>query len=396
MLDASLGMADQRRAAAASWASTPARRSRGLGRTASPASRWTPRPRARCWWRSCASRAPPRARPPSCARSSRSRRCSSASPRRSPTPCRATRTRTSTSSPSACAGMVHVRSEPTGEAVPGAHDGRGRRAHRRLQRARRSLRRGADQLPEPTSSACAPPTATAPPSSPPSATSCAARSTPSSGFADILMTEVDGPLTAEAREEVEQIRGSGKHLLDLINDILEFSALESGQLKLTRSRVDLAAVAWEVVREAAGIVGARPVLVRIEGEPHVFAARRPASASARCSPTSSATPSSSPSAARSWSTWARDGRCARVQRARHRAGHQPAGARRHLRGVQADQGRARAPARHRAGAGHRPPPGAHARGEDRRRERGRAGLHVRGAAAGVGTSRRTQKPGRRP
>jgi signal transduction histidine kinase len=95
------------------------------------------------------------------------------------------------------------------------------------------------------------------------------------GFADILMTEVDGPLSTEAREEVEQIRGSGKHLLDLINDILEFSALESGQLKLTRSRVDLAAVAWEVVREAAGIVGARPVLVRIEGEAGVFARADP-------------------------------------------------------------------------------------------------------------------------
>ena len=95
------------------------------------------------------------------------------------------------------------------------------------------------------------------------------------GFADILMTEVDGPLTLEAREEVEQIRGSGKHLLDLINDILEFSALESGQLKLSRSRVDLAALAWEVVREAAGLVGARPVVVRIEGEEGVLARADP-------------------------------------------------------------------------------------------------------------------------
>jgi signal transduction histidine kinase len=91
------------------------------------------------------------------------------------------------------------------------------------------------------------------------------------GFADILMTEVDGPLTPEAREEVEQIRGSGKHLADLINDILEFSALESGQLRLSRSKVDLATVAWEVVREAAGLVGERPVTVRIEGEAGVHA-----------------------------------------------------------------------------------------------------------------------------
>jgi signal transduction histidine kinase len=91
------------------------------------------------------------------------------------------------------------------------------------------------------------------------------------GFADILMTEVDGPLSAEAREEVEQIRGSGKHLLDLINDILELSALESGQLRLSRSPVDLAAVAGDVVREAVGLVGARPVVVRVEGEEGVYA-----------------------------------------------------------------------------------------------------------------------------
>jgi len=91
------------------------------------------------------------------------------------------------------------------------------------------------------------------------------------GFADILMTEVDGPLSAEAREEVEQIRGSGKHLLDLINDILEYSALESGQLKLSRSRVDLAALAGEVVREAAGLVGAGHVAVRVEAHGGVYA-----------------------------------------------------------------------------------------------------------------------------
>jgi signal transduction histidine kinase len=91
------------------------------------------------------------------------------------------------------------------------------------------------------------------------------------GFADILATEVDGPLSDDARDEVEQIRGSGKHLLDLINDILELSALESGQLRLSLGSVDLGAIAWDVVREAAGVVGARPVAVRIEGEAGVHA-----------------------------------------------------------------------------------------------------------------------------
>jgi signal transduction histidine kinase len=91
------------------------------------------------------------------------------------------------------------------------------------------------------------------------------------GFADVLATEVDGPLGASAREEVDQIRGSGMHLLELINDILELSALEGGQLRLSRSRVDLAMVAGDVVREAAGVLGGKPVQLRVTGESDVYA-----------------------------------------------------------------------------------------------------------------------------
>ena len=167
-------------------------------------------------------------------------------------------------------GMVHVRSEPTGEAVPvrtidevGAltvafnalveRFAAARRSYQSdLQRVRAADRDRAAFL---------------------AAVSHELRSPLNAvlGFADVLMTEVDGPLSPEAREEVEQILGSGKHLLDLITDILELSALESGQLKLSRTRVDLGAVASEVVREAAGVVGPRPIRVRVEIEPDVHA-----------------------------------------------------------------------------------------------------------------------------
>ena len=91
------------------------------------------------------------------------------------------------------------------------------------------------------------------------------------GFADILLAEVDGPLTEGAREEIEQIRGSGQHLLELINDILEFSAIESGQLKLVRTAVDMVALAHEVVRESQGAIGQKPVTLHVHAEPKVFA-----------------------------------------------------------------------------------------------------------------------------
>jgi len=84
------------------------------------------------------------------------------------------------------------------------------------------------------------------------------------GFADVLLGEVDGPLEGESREEVAIIKQSGLHLLGLINDILELSAIASGQLQLQRSRVDLRKIAEDVVREAVGQLGSKQVELRVE------------------------------------------------------------------------------------------------------------------------------------
>ena len=82
------------------------------------------------------------------------------------------------------------------------------------------------------------------------------------GFADVLLSGVDGPLTPDDYDNVAQVRGSGRHLLALINDILELSALESGQLKIQLEAVSLNDVAAAVVREAAVLVADRPVEVK--------------------------------------------------------------------------------------------------------------------------------------
>lgn len=91
------------------------------------------------------------------------------------------------------------------------------------------------------------------------------------GFADLLIQEVDGPLSEEAREEVAQIRASGEHLSLLIQDILELSALESGQLRLTRSRTSVSALVGAVVREARVALAGRPVTLRLDAGSEVVA-----------------------------------------------------------------------------------------------------------------------------
>ncbi|GAC1571155.1 MAG: hypothetical protein NVS3B20_03020 [Polyangiales bacterium] len=83
------------------------------------------------------------------------------------------------------------------------------------------------------------------------------------GFADVLLSEVDGPLVAEAREEVAIIKQSGLHLLALINDILELSAIASAQVQLSRAPVDLVPLSEEVMREAMGVRGDKPLSLRV-------------------------------------------------------------------------------------------------------------------------------------
>ncbi|OHC73318.1 MAG: hypothetical protein A3G18_12230 [Rhodospirillales bacterium RIFCSPLOWO2_12_FULL_58_28] len=63
------------------------------------------------------------------------------------------------------------------------------------------------------------------------------------GFSDILMAETFGPLgRAEYVDYAKDINDSGKHLLALINDILDVSLIEADGLSLEESKLDIAMV----------------------------------------------------------------------------------------------------------------------------------------------------------
>jgi signal transduction histidine kinase len=89
------------------------------------------------------------------------------------------------------------------------------------------------------------------------------------GFTDVLLAEVDGPLTEDARENLLVVRGSGEHLRALIDDILDLSALESGELRLSSRSIDVYPIAQEVVREAGLAASAKGLSLELFGKPAI-------------------------------------------------------------------------------------------------------------------------------
>ena len=62
------------------------------------------------------------------------------------------------------------------------------------------------------------------------------------GFSEVLEDELLGALNASQREDVQYIIKAGRHLLSLINDILDLSKVESGKMELDVDRVSLKGV----------------------------------------------------------------------------------------------------------------------------------------------------------
>lgn len=52
------------------------------------------------------------------------------------------------------------------------------------------------------------------------------------GFSGILFQELAGPLNAEQKKQLSMVRESSRHLLALVNDVLDISKVEAGQLKV--------------------------------------------------------------------------------------------------------------------------------------------------------------------
>ena len=85
------------------------------------------------------------------------------------------------------------------------------------------------------------------------------------GYADLLDLGVSGDLTESQRIHLDRIRVGGRHLLDLINDVLDLSRADASKLELDIRPVDLQAVVEEVAALLEGQVEAAGLTLTCDG-----------------------------------------------------------------------------------------------------------------------------------
>jgi len=88
------------------------------------------------------------------------------------------------------------------------------------------------------------------------------------GFSEVLMNVSASPrLAAKATEYAADINASGHHLLQLINDLLDLSKAEAGQMELTESSIDIAETIQRAIHLVAGRAeqGGVSLAVRVPG-----------------------------------------------------------------------------------------------------------------------------------
>ena len=84
------------------------------------------------------------------------------------------------------------------------------------------------------------------------------------GFADLMAAELFGPLgNAKYREYLSHIGGSGRHLLGIINDVLDLAALTKGGLKLDEAHFVLSTTLDDVVARLTPAAAAAGVLLSL-------------------------------------------------------------------------------------------------------------------------------------
>jgi len=84
------------------------------------------------------------------------------------------------------------------------------------------------------------------------------------GFSDLLRSGRSGPVSPEQERQLGFVSSSGRHLLALINDLLNLSRIEAGRTELSIAPLDVAELAAEVAGQLQPLAQTRGLVLKLD------------------------------------------------------------------------------------------------------------------------------------
>ncbi len=85
-----------------------------------------------------------------------------------------------------------------------------------------------------------------------------------SGFTQVMLEGLDGPLTTEMEEDLGLINKNSGHLLTLINEVLDMAKIESGTLSVTMGPANLYQVLNDVIKSTRALAHENDLTISLE------------------------------------------------------------------------------------------------------------------------------------
>jgi len=87
------------------------------------------------------------------------------------------------------------------------------------------------------------------------------------GYAELILDGVYGDVSAKMRDVLDRIERNGRHLLGLVNDVLDLSKIEAGQLTLAVADYSMEQVVGNVHSAVEGLAREKKIVLRLDVAP---------------------------------------------------------------------------------------------------------------------------------
>ena len=87
------------------------------------------------------------------------------------------------------------------------------------------------------------------------------------GYTELILDEIYGEVPEPLRDVLERVQQGGRHLLDLINDVLDISKMEAGQLTLALNDYSMAEVVYTVSTAVEALAAEKGLALKVDLAP---------------------------------------------------------------------------------------------------------------------------------